>query len=127
VYFDLLERPRDVEVIASGNSIREINRSCIGIKPTESAAMSTKSSNISIRRIPRSRRARYYVLCIENAGYEASLETRKIYVAIPDADAATEEQVRVVDESGEDYLFPAEYFKPISVAPSIVRLLQRTV
>ena len=89
--------------------------------------MSTKSSAISIRRTPRSRRARYYVLCIENRGYEASLEPRKIYVAIPDADAESADQVRVFDESGEDYLFPAEYFKPINVGPSIVRLLQRAV
>lgn len=68
--------------------------------------MTTKSSSISIRRSPRSRRSRYYVLCIDNERYEASLEPRKIYVAIPDADAQSEDQVRVIDESGEDYLFP---------------------
>ena len=89
--------------------------------------MSTKSSSISIRRSPRSRRSRYYVLCIDNDGYEASLEPRKIYVAIADSEAQSEDQVRVIDESGEDYLFPAEYFQPITVGPGIVRLLQRAV
>ncbi len=89
--------------------------------------MSTRSSSISIRRAPRSKRARYYVLCIDNAGYEASLEARKIYVAIPDADAEAEDQVRVIDESGEDYLFPAECFQPINVGPRIVKLLRRAV
>jgi hypothetical protein len=89
--------------------------------------MSIKSSTISIRRTPRPVRARYYVLCIGNEGYEVSLEPRKIYVAIPDPDAESHDQIRVIDESGEDYLFPASYFKAINVGPSIVRLLQRAV
>ncbi|ANO52049.1 hypothetical protein [Woeseia oceani] len=51
-----------------------------------------------------------FVICIENSEYPASLEKRKIYEAIPDADAAKHGQVRVVDESGEDYLYPSECF-----------------
>jgi hypothetical protein len=89
--------------------------------------MSTKSSSISIRRTPRTKRARYFLLCTGNEGYEASLEQRKIYVGIPDSDAASHDQVRVIDESGEDYLFPAEYFTEINVGRSIVRLLERAV
>jgi hypothetical protein len=89
--------------------------------------MSTKSSGISIRRTSRARRARYFLLCTGNEGYEASLEQRKIYVWIPDPDAASHDQVRVIDESGEDYLFPAEYFTEISVGRSIARLLKRAV
>jgi hypothetical protein len=52
------------------------------------------------------RPAKRLVICLDNSGYEVSLERRKIYVAIPDAKAARLGQVRVVDESGEDYLYP---------------------
>lgn len=55
------------------------------------------------------------VLCVRNAGYEASLERWKIYRALPDRDAAKHQQVRVVDESGEDYLYPATFFAPIKL------------
>lgn len=51
-----------------------------------------------------------FVICIDNSEYPASLERRKIYEAIDDADAKKHGQVRVVDESGEDYLYPAECF-----------------
>lgn len=50
------------------------------------------------------------VICLDNAGYEVSLERRKIYVAIPDARAEKLGQVRIIDESGEDYLYPGEFF-----------------
>jgi hypothetical protein len=53
------------------------------------------------------------LLCLSDGGYKASLEPRKVYASIPDADAARHDQVRVVDESGEDYLFPASLFTPI--------------
>jgi predicted RNase H-like HicB family nuclease len=59
-----------------------------------------------------------FALCLENAGYPASLERWKIYRFFEDADAATHGQVRVVDESGEDYLFPREYFAPIALRHS---------
>ena len=68
---------------------------------------------------------RRYVLCVSNAGYPASLEPRKIYLAIADADAARHELVRVVDESGEDYLFPASYFALLKVTPTLRKLLLR--
>ena len=67
--------------------------------------MSSRSKAISAR-------ARL-LLCLANSGYEASLEPRKVYASLPDADAARHNQVRVVDESGEDYLFPASLFAPI--------------
>ena len=53
---------------------------------------------------------RRLVICIDNSGYEVSLERRKIYVALPDADAAKHGRVRVIDESGDDYLYPEECF-----------------
>lgn len=51
-----------------------------------------------------------FVICIENSKYPASLEKRKIYEVLPDAAAEKIELIRVVDESGEDYLYPASCF-----------------
>lgn len=56
-----------------------------------------------------------FVICIRNDDYPASLEKRKIYEVLPDADAEKHRQVRVVDESGEDYLYPEEYFVPVKL------------
>ena len=55
------------------------------------------------------------VVCVENEEYPASLELRKIYVALPDRVAGEHGMVRVIDESGEDYLFPEGYFVPIKL------------
>jgi hypothetical protein len=49
-------------------------------------------------------------ICVKNDGYGASLEFRKVYEFLPDAEASKHEQLRVVDESGEDYLYPKDYF-----------------
>ncbi|MBI3469360.1 MAG: hypothetical protein HY000_40680 [Planctomycetes bacterium] len=56
-----------------------------------------------------------FVICVKNQDYPASLELRKIYRLIPDAAAAAEHFVRVVDESGEDYLYPEDLFVPIEL------------
>ena len=56
-----------------------------------------------------------FVACVDNSGYLASLELHKIYRVIPDEDAAQDGDIRVIDESGEDYLYPASYFAPIKV------------
>ena len=63
--------------------------------------------------------ANLLVICIENAGYEASLERRKLYECIPDADAAKRKLVRVIDESGEDYLYPADWFVAVEVPKAV--------
>ena len=59
------------------------------------------------------------VVCVKNAGYEASLERRKIYNALSDPEAKKHKLVRVVDESGEDYLFPDEYFLAVALPPAV--------
>ena len=56
-----------------------------------------------------------YVMCIKNDGYAASLEVRKIYQAFSDTDSTEKKMIRVIDESGEDYLFPEEFFVPIQI------------
>ena len=57
----------------------------------------------------------HYVLCISNEKYPASLDARKIYLCIPDPEAEAHGQIRVIDESGEDYLYPQEFFLPIEM------------
>ena len=60
------------------------------------------------------------VVCLSNEGFMASLEPRKIYRVLRDESAAREGMVRVIDESGEDYLFPASLFEPIEL-PEVTR------
>ena len=62
-----------------------------------------------------------FVVCVRNEGYLASLELRKIYETLADADAAKSGQIRVIDESGEDYLYPANYLARIDLKPSLRR------
>ena len=63
------------------------------------------------------RSRKHFVICVDNDGYEVSLETRKLYVNLPDPDS---EKLRVIDESGEDYLFPQTNFVSIEL-PSPVQ------
>lgn len=63
----------------------------------------------------------HYVVCLSNEGFEAALEPRKIYPALPDAEAEREGLLRVIDESGEDYLYPTTMFEPIQVPERVAR------
>jgi hypothetical protein len=63
--------------------------------------------------------ARQFAVCVDNDGYETSLERNKIYVVLPDMDAESDGDLRVVDESGEDYLFSAERFVAIDVPAAV--------
>jgi archaellum component FlaG (FlaF/FlaG flagellin family) len=62
---------------------------------------------------------RRFAVCVKNAGYEAALERNKIYVVLPDADASKDGDVRVVDESGEDYLYPAAWFIAVELPKAV--------
>lgn len=64
-----------------------------------------------------------WLVCVNNAGYEASLEQGKIYRRIPDREGSLAKLVRVVDESGEDYLYGAGRFAAIRLSPAIRRKL----
>ena len=112
--YEIVGEITQIETIAVGSRIRELPRirrlygrgrwrKLKGV----ALAMSTK------RRKPRRRPVSRFAVCIENTGYPASLELHKIYRIIPDADAARDGDVRIVDESGEDYLYPAEWFAGI--------------
>lgn len=63
-----------------------------------------------------------FVVCVDNAEYE-DLEVRKIYQVLPDEAAAEDELLRIVDESGEDYLYPAKLFLQIDLPQAIERAL----
>ena len=60
-----------------------------------------------------------FVLCVKNRGYPASLELRKIYRVLPDSEGARHGLARVIDESGEDYLYPADFFIPIDLPRAV--------
>lgn len=87
----------------------------------------TSSSSESSKRIdPAGRLARSrYVLCVKNRGYAASLERGKVYPRVSDARAERHGLIRVVDESGDDYLYPKHYFVSIAVPGKARRALAR--
>ena len=65
--------------------------------------------------------ARHLVVCVKNEDYSASLEKRKIYVAIPDAVAERHGLLRIIDESGDDYLYPKALFRSIALPQSVMK------
>lgn len=67
--------------------------------------------------------AAHFAVCLDNEGYEASLEVGKLYRVIPDAEAASHGYVRVVDESGEDYAFLADRFHSVELPQAVERAL----
>lgn len=62
---------------------------------------------------------KHLVVCIDNSGYTVSLETRKIYVTLRDQRAEKSGLIRVIDESGEDYLYPKSLFRPIALPQTV--------
>lgn len=66
-----------------------------------------------------------FVVCLRNDGFAASLEVRKLYPFIDDLDAEANKLIRVVDESGEDYLYPARLFRKLALPSDIQRALDR--
>jgi hypothetical protein len=62
--------------------------------------------------------SRQLVVCIDNEYYPASLEKRKIYVALPDRAGEKHGLLRIIDESGDDYLYPKTFFRPIGLSQS---------
>jgi hypothetical protein len=66
-----------------------------------------------------------FVVCVKNKGYSASLELRKLYQVVTDETASKLHQIRVIDESGEDYLYPEEYFVPVRLPQSAEKAVRR--
>ena len=68
-----------------------------------------------------------FVVCINNEGYSASLEPRKIYRTVQDDTASQHQFIRIIDESGEDYLYPKACFAPIDVSQQLAEALSLAV
>ena len=77
---------------------------------------------MTIRKLPTPR----FVICVDNSEYPASLELHKVYRVLPDAEAARDGDLRIIDESGEDYLYPATYFVVIDLPRPIVRAMNKS-
>jgi hypothetical protein len=150
MHFKIAGRIEKVELIVSGKAIRERNRlwkaygkarwrklkgtptwnssmvryamrKSTGTKPTGLGRKSTKSSGFSTDM----KREVQFVICVGNKGYAASLELRKIYQVIPDKAASGLHQIRVIDESGEDYLYPEDFFVPVQLPQAVERAVRR--
>ena len=67
-----------------------------------------------------------FAICINNSKYPASLELHKIYRVIPDPDAEQDGDLRVFDESGEDYLYPGDYFVLLDLAREVMLALDNS-
>jgi hypothetical protein len=63
---------------------------------------------------------KHFMICVDNRGYESSLEKRKLYEVLTDRAAEKHHQIRVIDESGEDYLYPEKFFAPVCL-PNITK------
>jgi hypothetical protein len=81
-------------------------------KSSSARGTSTRSRKLALT-------GRKFAICVQNDGYEASLERNKIYVVLPDNDAERDGALRVVDESGADYLFSADRFVAIDLPAAV--------
>src|SRR5438270_13986983 len=97
--------------------VRFTRWSCIGMKRTASAKKNSRSSASSSN----GRGRPQYAVCLQNRGYASSLEPRKLYRVLPDAAAARHKMIRVVDESGEDYLYPNVFFASLNLPVAVRR------
>jgi hypothetical protein len=89
------------------------------MKHTELGKRNSKSNGSSPKKRPRG--VSQYAVCVKNNEYPASLELRKLYQVVPDKSSNALGLIRIIDESGEDYLYPAEYFLLIKLSPAIQR------
>ena len=89
------------------------------MKHMASAKKSSSASGTSTRSRKSAPNGQRFAVCVDSTGYEASLERNKIYVVLFDGDAERDGDFRVVDESGEDYLFSAARFVAIDVPAAV--------
>jgi hypothetical protein len=67
-----------------------------------------------------------FAICVDNSEYPASLELHKVYRVLSDLDAAKDGDLRIIDESGEDYLYPAHYFVLVGLPRQVTRALNKS-
>jgi hypothetical protein len=71
--------------------------------------------------------AKHFAICIHNGEYAGTLDLRKVYEVLEDAAAGKRNYVRVIDESGEDYLYPKSWFVSVAVPENVEQLLHELV
>jgi hypothetical protein len=145
MHFEIISQIQNEETFASGTGIRELPGcgksmamatggngkgwlrsdfvmarygwlSYTGMRLPESAEKSSKSSASWIKTMSKQHT---FAVCIHNTDYEVSLELRKLYEVIADPEAEKLDQIRVIDESGKDYLYPRNYFVIVDLPNSI--------
>ena len=102
--------------------VRYIKANSTGMRRMALAEKKSKSNGYSPRK--KGPAGTHYVVCVKNEDYPASLELRKIYQLRSDVAAIKLGMLRVVDESGEDYLYPEDHFVAIKLTPSVERALR---
>ncbi len=100
--------------------MRPLQRRSTGTRRPASAGKSSRSNAGS------SRKVKGYVLCVTNSGYPASLEVRKLYEYLEPLAKDPKSRIRVVDESGDDYLYPRAFFRRVALPRPIKRALLRS-
>jgi hypothetical protein len=73
---------------------------------------------------PSKKKTEGFAVCVENDGYAAALEVRKLYPVLSDPEAEAQSLIRVIDESGEDYLYPIQFFKKVKLPAELLRALR---
>ena len=150
--FEIVGKISDIETIAVGSSIREIARlrraygrgrwrklkgvhvckwamvesglpSSTGTKRTVWARGKSSESGFWTRGVEELEDNIKFAVCVDNDGYPASLELHKIYRVLPDEGAGSDADLRVIDESGEDYLYPAERFVLLELPQAVEKSL----
>jgi len=99
------------------------SRSFIGTRRTGSGKKKSSGNATWMMTMKRPKTARHFAVCINNRGYPASLELHKIYRVLPDEGAAEDGDIRVIDESGEDYLYAADRFVEVELPQTVRRSL----
>lgn len=97
MHFKIKGQIRDIETVATGHGIKNLNR---------------LNKEMVMKK--------HFMICVDNRGYEASLEIRKLYEVLNDKVAERHHQIRVIDETGADYLYPEKFFAPVRL-PSITK------
>src|SRR6266496_2696615 len=97
--------------------MKRLRRKSTGTRRRASAVKSSRSS------AGLSRKVKGYVLCVTNSGYPASLEVRKLYEYLEALPNDPKSRIRVLDESGEDYLYPRAFFRHVAIPRPIQQAL----
>jgi hypothetical protein len=108
-----------VSLSSESDPAKSSARRSTGTKPPESGEKSSRSSAPS-----RSGSSGTWVICVSDGGYPASLEPHKVYRLLRAPAGTPESLVRVVDESGEDYLYPRSLFLPLVLPAQVRRVLE---